>query len=235
MKISINIIATNKYIEFVSDLIQSINEYFFKDCEIFLILYTNNSDFKIELPDRIELFISHIEHEPWPLPTLKRFHYFMKNEDKIRESEYSFYVDADSLFINNVKGSILPQNGLIGTIHPCLFNTEGTPERNPSSLAYIPHGSGNRYFCGGFIGGSANAFIAMSSEMIKRIDSDLSNGLIAIWHDESHINRFFFENPPEITLEHPFAVAENMTQIKKESVILFLDKNNRGGHKFFRN
>lgn len=235
-RISINIIATNKYIGFVEDLAKSIDSLFFRDCEISVIIHTN-----VDLPvipgisSRISFHKNTIEHEPWPFTTLKRFHYFKSAKDIIEKSDYSFYVDADSLFVGNIESSLLPNSGMIGTIHPCLFNGPGTPERNPISKAYIPHGSSNRYFCGGFFGGSTQSFMDMTDEMVKAIEYDLSNDFIALWHDESHINRYFYENPPSVVLDIPFAVAESLAKVYSSSGVLFLDKNLKGGHDFFRN
>jgi hypothetical protein len=75
----------------------------------------------------------------------------------------------------------------------------------------------------------------MSESILENIQDDLARGVIAVWHDESHLNRYFYDNPPALVLDHPFAVAENMTQIKEESKVFFLDKSTRGGHDFFRN
>lgn len=233
--ICINIIATNKYLEFLPDLIESIDKFFLKDDIINIIIHTN-----LEIKDlypnegRIRITPNHITHEAWPFTTLKRFHYFLSVEEVIMESDYSFYIDADSLFIGDVKSTLIEHKGMIGTIHPCLFNSCGTPERNPASKAFIHSNENNRYFCGGFFGGDSSSFINMSRVISNNIDIDLNNNIIAIWHDESHINRFLLDNPPVMILEPPFAVAESLTDIKVESKVLFLDKNLRGGHNNFR-
>ena len=236
MRIILNLIATNKYTTFLPAILDSIDKHFFKDSEVDVAIHTNQ-EIGVELfkNRRTRQIINKIEHEPWPYTTLKRFHYFDSISDSIEKSDYCFYVDVDSLFIKPMGSEILPETGLIGTIHPCLYQGEGSPERNPSSEAYIPYGSNNRYFCGGFIGGSSKKFLEMSREIISRIQKDLTNGIIAVWHDESHINKYFYQNPPEVVLGHPFAAAENLTEIKEGSKILFLDKSVRGGHDFFRN
>jgi hypothetical protein len=234
--VSINVIATNKYVNFLPDLIKSIDDFVFKDSSILVIVHTNSGiDHINSNSGRIKILRNEIEHEPWPFTTLKRFHYFNKAKDLIEKSDYSFYIDADSLFIGEIKEDFLPDKGMIGTIHPCLFSGNGTPERNPNSKAFISPSENNRYFCGGFFGGDSRSFLEMSELAFHNIEDDLSKDIIAIWHDESHINRFFFDNPPSLILEPPFAVAESLTQRHDSSKILFLDKNLKGGHEFFRN
>ena len=50
----------------------------------------------------------------------------------------------------------------------------------------------------------------------------------------SHLNKYFFVNPPILVLDVPFAVAENLTPQHENSRIKFLDKNKIGGHDYFR-
>jgi histo-blood group ABO system transferase len=233
--VSINIIATNKYVNFLPALIKSIDRFLFKDSKILIVVHTNSNIDKINSgSDRIKILKNGIEHEPWPFTTLKRFHYFNKAKDIIKKSDYSFYIDADSLFIGDIREEFLPERGMVGTIHPCLFLDNGTPERNPNSKAFISFSENNRYFCGGFFGGDSESFLEMSEKISSNIDEDLSKEIIAIWHDESHINRFFLDNPPKSTMEPPFAVAESLTRRYESSKILFLDKELKGGHDFFR-
>ncbi len=234
--VSINVIATNKYINFLPDLVKSIDDFLFKNSHILVIVHTNSSIEGIDSPSRrIKILKNEIEHEPWPYTTLKRFHYFNKAKSLIERSDYSFYIDADSLFIGEIQEEFLPEWGMIGTIHPCLFSGNGTPERNSQSKAFISPSENNRYFCGGFFGGDSKSFLEMSEKIFLNIEDDLSRNIIAVWHDESHINRFFFDNSPCIILEPPFAVAESLTERKDSSKVLFLDKNLKGGHDFFRN
>jgi hypothetical protein len=234
-KILLNLIATNKYISFLDVICPTMENFFFPGSEITILVHTN-----LDLPEsvgdykRMKFVKNSIEHENWPFTTLKRFHYFLNAKEILLEHDYCFYVDVDSAFIKEIPENLLPESGMIGTIHPCLFNGPGTPDRNPRCTAYIPPGVNNRYFCGGFFGGSSKEFIEMSKKIRDNIDQDLSNGVIAVWHDESHLNRYFLDNPPSTVLDHPFAVAENLTQIQESSGVLFLDKSTRGGHDFFR-
>jgi histo-blood group ABO system transferase len=235
-KISINLIATNKYVYFLDAVIKSIDNFFFKNSNILIIVHTNMNINQLGgYSERVDILKNEIEHEPWPFTTLKRFSYFIKAKEAIAESDYSFYIDVDSLFIGEIFEDFLPPFGIIGTIHPCLYQGNGTPERNPRSKAFISFNENNRYFCGGFFGGDSKSFLNMAESINLNIEEDLRNGIIAVWHDESHINRFLLDNPPSLILEPPFAIAESLAKTESSSKILFLDKSLKGGHDFFRN
>jgi hypothetical protein len=234
MKICINLISTNKYTYFLENICKSIEDFFFPEDDVSVIVHTNKDITRnIENIKKIKVFINEITHEDWPMTTLKRFHYFLKSKDILESNDWCFYIDVDSLFIKKIGKEILPDSGMIGTIHPCQIGG-GTPDRNPLSKAYIPYGSGNRYFCGGFFGGISKDFIKMSETISSNIDEDFSKNIIALWHDESHLNKYFYENPPKIYLENPFAIAQNLNPITDKSYVLFLDKSPIGGHDFFR-
>jgi hypothetical protein len=238
MDIVLNVIATNKYIQFVDGIIESADSFFFNESSITVLVHTNIEDIS-HIQDkykenRIKILKNSIEHEEWPFTTLKRFHYFLSVRDIILENDFSFYIDVDSLFNGEISESILPDSGMIGTIHPCLFYGPGTPDRNPESKAFIPYSAQNRYFCGGFFGGSSNEFIRASEKIKSNIDNDLSRGVMAIWHDESHINKYFFENPPSVVLDNHFSAAEEQMHLYPNARVCFLDKSRRGGHDFFR-
>jgi hypothetical protein len=228
MNIIINIIATNKYTFFLEKLIPSIETFFLPGIKKTYLIHTEQEDINIEY-DHI---IHKVKHNPWPYSTLHRFDFFNECETTILNYDYSFYIDADSLFV----GEVNPDNILsdvIGTLHPHLGDNEGTPERNPYSTAYIKQGENNRYFCGGFFGGKSSEFIKMSKIIESNVKTDLDNNIISVWHDESHLNRYFLSNPPTLTLPLGFAADENYKH--PHSKIFFLDKQKYGGFEFFRN
>ena len=91
MKICILTIATNKYLQFVEKLYEDISEKFCPGAEISCLLFT---DHEIEeCGDNVR--VHYIDHEPWPMPTLKRYNYFVKEKDYILQHDYCFYLDAD--------------------------------------------------------------------------------------------------------------------------------------------
>ena len=111
MKILILTIATNKYIQFVERLYDNIEEKFLNGHEIQGLLFTEHD---VETSDNIK--VSQIDHEPWPMPTLKRFNYFVKEKDYISQFDYCYYFDVDMGIVSEVGDEVLID--LVSTMHP---------------------------------------------------------------------------------------------------------------------
>jgi len=184
MKICILTIATNKYLQFVEKLYNDIEQNFLNGHEITCLLYT---DHEVETSDNVK--VHYIDHEPWPMPTLKRYNYFMKERDFILKHDYCFYFDADMRIDSPVGEEVL--GDLVATKHPYQsFHSihDMSYDRNPQSLAYVPYGEGLTYYAGGFNGGKTTKFLEMSEKISKNVSKDLENNVVALWHDESHMN-----------------------------------------------
>jgi hypothetical protein len=64
----------------------------------------------------------------------------------------------------------------------------GSWESNRRSLAYVERQYRRRYVCGGSWGGNRDLFLEFSRIISDRVDIDYQTGVIARFHDESHIN-----------------------------------------------
>lgn len=100
-------------------------------------------------------------------------------------SKFKFYLFNPDYLIRDLKNYIL-EGGI------------GSWEKNERSLAYVPRDKRNKYVCGGSWGGNRDKFIEFSNVISQRIDKDYSSGLIARFHDESHINWYAANNVCEI-------------------------------------
>ena len=63
----------------------------------------------------------------------------------------------------------------------------------------------------------------MSKTIKERVDKDLEKDVIAIWHDESQMNRYFIDNIPKL-LNPSYCYPESWN-IPFEKKLLALDKN----------
>lgn len=242
MRIGILYICTGKYDLFWKDFYLSAEHFFMQGetCTREYYVFTDASKLYAEDENK---HIHRIKQKNlgWPDNTLKRFHMFLQvKEQLLRETDFLFFCNANLLFVQNVGGEILPQlkdNLLVGTIHPGFYhslNSEFTYERRPVSKAFISQGEGKHYYAGGFSGGCTGAYLQLCETIKSGVDIDESNGVVAVWHDESHINKYFLENPP-LTLSPSYLYPEGWS-LPFEKIILIRDKNKKeyGGHLFLR-
>lgn len=66
----------------------------------------------------------------------------------------------------------------------------GSWETDDRSRAFVPRRSRGTYVCGGTWFGLRTAFLSMVHELTVRTRADLDEGVVAVWHDESHLNWF---------------------------------------------
>lgn len=129
------------------------------------------------------------------------------------------------LFVSNVGDEIL--GDLVGVRHPGFINSNRRSysyEVNSNSLACIKNDEGEFYFAGGFYGAKKENFLNLISQCRKNVDEDLKKGIIAVWHDESHLNRYFIDHKPNVILSPSYCYPENW-KMPYEKKLLALDKN----------
>jgi histo-blood group ABO system transferase len=88
----------------------------------------------------------------------------------------------------------------------------GTWERNPASTAYVPRGKRRAYVCGATWMGLRESFIASCALLAANTAQDDGNGLIALWHDESHMN-WFAANRPRSLLDSEYCFVEGSANL----------------------
>ena len=77
-------------------------------------------------------------------------------------------------------------------LQPCTPTNRSIPkeqrsyDRNPKSLAYVPAGEeGEKYYAGGFNGGSTKEFLKMSEVIADRVTKDLENDVCLLYTSPS--------------------------------------------------
>lgn len=66
----------------------------------------------------------------------------------------------------------------------------GSWETNPKSVAHVPEVDRRVYVCGATWGGAAKPFRQLIGHLAGQTRLDRSNGVLAVWHDESHLNKW---------------------------------------------
>ena len=240
-KVGILYIALGRYTIFWKRFYKSSQKYLLPKCQKHYFVFTDAESIKYsEREENIHLF--HQEELGWPYNTLMRFDMFLKARQQLEAMDYLFFFNANLKVMKPITEQefLGDQAELIFTIHPCFFDKpveDFTYEsNNPQSLAYIPQGKGEHYVMGALNGGKAGAYLDMIEQLNDNIKKDLENDIIAVWHDESHLNRYLLDSDDrKVKLLSPSYLYAEHWNLPFPQKILVSDKRKYGGHHFLRN
>lgn len=239
IKIGILYICTGHYSIFWKEFYESMERYFIGDAEKHYFVFTDSAEIAYE---KVSPNIHRIIQADlgWPDNTLLRFHIFLEHEKELINMDYLFFFNANLLVLRPIRASdFLPTEteSSVATLHPGFYAKDRSLypyENNKNSTAYIPRQIGTHYFAGGLNGGRTPDFIATMKIMRENIDSDNARGVVALWHDESHWNKFLSERNNIKVLSPAYLYPEGWV-LPFDPIILIRDKTKYGGHNRLRN
>ncbi len=216
-KIGLLVVATSKYTRFIGPLLESADKYFCNNHKVTYFIFTDG-----QLPEHENVITIYQEHLGWPRATLMRAAIYTEHKELLQDQDYLFACDADMLFVDEVGDEILSNR--VGTQHPSFVGRRGTYEKRPISKACVGRDEGKHYFAGAFYGGSRDKFLKGVQIMAENIKADLSKNIIAVWHDESHLNRYFIDYPPTRILSPSYCYPE-CRRLNYKKKLLTVNKN----------
>ncbi len=236
-QIGILYIATGKYVFFWDAFFNSAEKNFLLNHEKKYFVFTDQPEYFSAYGSSVVAIT--VPHLPWPYPTLYRFKFFLLAVDHLKNCDYLYFFNSNMVFLDKVGEEILPKNNqkLVGINHPGYFrngNKQFPYERNPLSTAYIKMGDGDVYCMGALIGGCANDFMEMTEKINKNIEEDEKSGIIALWHDESHLNKYMLTYSDKLILDPRYGYPEGWLLWIGKAKIQIIDKAKNGGHHYFR-
>jgi hypothetical protein len=94
----------------------------------------------------------------------------------------------------------------------------GAWEDEVESEAFVPRMHRRKYFCGGVWFGRRENIHALLSELSTATENDLNKGIVAVWHDESHLNRWagqntFGEECPEMCFDETYSQLQGLSPV----------------------
>ena len=231
-KLAILYVCTGKYTVFWREFYDSCEAYFLPNCEKHYFVFTDADSIEHEA-ENAGIHRIFQQALAWPYPTLLRYKMFLRAEELLRDFDYIFFFNANAQFVREVsEAMILPRaergEDLVVVRHPGFYNKENdvfTYDRNPRSRAFIPYGRGRVYVCGGINGGTAEAYLRLCHTISERTDADLKKGVIALWHDESHLNKYILRYRSYRLLTPAYCQpSQPWWKLPYEPVILVRDK-----------
>ena len=228
-KVGVLYICTGPYSILWKQFYDSMNHNLMPETDKTFYVFTDAERiYKEEEPNVVRIYI---DSQPWPLITLLRFYIFLRIEDMLMQNDYLLFCNANLTCRREISFcEILPQNDdrFFFTIHPGFSGTKKPRlypyERRSSSTAYIPYNCGSHYVIGAFYGGRTKDFLEMCHILSDNINRDLNRNIIAIWHDESHINKFIINRKDVRLLSPSYCYHPFEHLIGSEDVISIIDK-----------
>lgn len=240
--LTILVIATRNYISFAQNLIASIEANIGENCNCQILMFTDQPDEFNPMDLRHHsLEVIRIPSLGWPYATLLRYSIFRRHFSLIK-GEFVMYLDADTEVSRPIQlgeiSSAIASNSIALVLHPGYFGVNrsfyklitlrlGPWETRKVSTAFVQRSARKQYVCGGVWMGSREGVRKLVSELANHVDIDNSNGLIAKWHDESHLNFWFSKNMCSV-LDPSWAFSElyseKLGKHKIKPIIRVIDK-----------
>jgi len=228
--IGIYSIFIDVYIKFYENFIKNMEKYFLPHHKKYYFIITDKRDIKRFNDRTFVQFTNKIGH---PYETLYRFKYFLKFSRKdMNLCDVIYFINSNALCQQVFNSTVLPINGFSFTTHHGFVNCgyDATFEKEQTtSTACVEYDNTKEkyiYYGGGFYGADRDKFIEMAIILDNNITEDEKNGIIAEWHDESHINHYC-----NIILNHNFNILGfeyHIPEEKKSSYmnikLMYLDK-----------
>lgn len=194
MNVSILYIAIGKYEVLWDEFYQSAKKHLFKSHQVHFYLFTDSA--RLLSLSYSDVKVISKPNYGWPGNTLYRFHFFKDIESDIKSDDYTFFFNANALFVRDIDNEILPddyEDLVVATHfkankqHPLKWPYD----RNKKSTAFVEFGSEGRVYAQAcFIGAKTEEFIKCTNQLSNNIEIDDKNGVCALWHDESHFNNY---------------------------------------------
>lgn len=222
-KVAMFYICTGKYNLLWKEFYESSEEFFLRDFYKEYFVFTDAE--KLEYENQNSR-IHRIKQEkmPWPYPALYRYKMFGRISDDVKDFDYVFFFNANALFLKEITDNmILPDSNkkelLTVLKHPAYrFNGiyDCPYDRNYKCRAHVSYRKGKDYIQSCIIGATTAEFTKMAKKLENDTDKDLSKQVIALWHDESYLNKYIIGKKYKLL---PIQFGSNSDKVSEDAVI----------------
>lgn len=227
MKVAIFYIGIGKYRVFWDEFYTSCEKFFLPNCEKKYFIFTDEFFYNGACDNIVE---HHCDDKGWPDNVLLRYDMILQFKNELESFDYAFFFNGNSKFKDYIsEDEFLPtqeEGGLVALswhIYSDCHNSKFPYDRNEKSKSYIPYGEGERYYQSGISGGRVKEYLELLVACAAQTDTDYKNGVVALNHDESHINRYLLNRKVKLLGTEYGRPEEWKTPITPK--MIFRDKN----------
>lgn len=250
--IGILYVAIGKYKIFFEKFYEGCEKYLFPGTHKTYYIFTDSKSALLK-QGKENVVILNVNNFGWPGNTLFRYHMFLDHWDSIKNNDFLLFLNANTCVIKTVHiEELIPTNGkrIVVACHPYYYgihNLFELPfETRPESSSYVSDFERRyNYVGGGFIGAYTEDFLNVSKHIVNNIDIDLKNNITALWHDESHFNKYINEHESKVLFKDPVYFYPSEIDFLEEELlskkmfsdskkIIIISKQLFGGNEFMR-
>lgn len=139
-------------------------------------------------------------------------------ESEIRDCcDYVFCFDVDQEFKGRFGSEALGES--VALLHAHFYKLPKerfTYDRNPKSKAFME--TGDFYYHAAIFGGLLENVKNLTDSCYLNIMEDKTNGVEALWHDESHLNKYFWSYKPSRLLSPEYCWDQTIGDVRDINV-----------------
>lgn len=213
------VVALGRYRSLVTDLIESLDAFFCKPSGSDapraapltwkVILFTSDDDSIVprRLADRVH--VVQIRQRGWPHDSMQRPAVYLEHAELWEDADSVVSLDADLTLTAPVCAAwLVPSFAAHVSWWYASPIQDWTLERREASAARVRDEEAPAYLTGAIWGGSTEWFKGACEQLRARINKDARADVVAVWHDESHLNRLFADSWPTLILPPTFVWPE---------------------------
>uniref|UniRef100_A0ABI7VTC8 ABO, alpha 1-3-N-acetylgalactosaminyltransferase and alpha 1-3-galactosyltransferase n=1 Tax=Felis catus TaxID=9685 RepID=A0ABI7VTC8_FELCA len=214
--IGLTTFAIKKYVAFLELFLQTAEKHFMVGHKVTYYVFTDRPGDvpRVPLGEGRQVVVLEVRsYSRWQDVSMHRMEMISNFSRRrfLHEVDYLVCADVDMRFRDHVGVEIL--SPLFGTLHPGFYGAAReafTYERRPQSQAHVPRDEGDFYYAGGFFGGSVAEVLRVTSACHQAMAVDRAHGIEAVWHDESHLNRYLLDHKPTKVLSPEYLWDEQL-------------------------
>lgn len=218
--IGLSVFATGRYLEkYLKSFLISAEQFFMTGHRVIYYIFADNiaNIPHMELPEGRFMRVTEVKEEKrWQDNSMNRMLIIGKliKSHIMHEVDYIFCMDVDQVFKDSFGVETLGKR--VAQLHAWFYRenkSKFTYERRRNSAAYIAEEDGDFYYHAAVFGGIPSSVLDLVTACYEGIEKDKKNNVEAVWHDESHLNRYFLNHKPTLVLSPEYCwdeiIAEN--------------------------
>uniref|UniRef100_A0A8C8SAN7 Alpha 1,3-galactosyltransferase 2 n=1 Tax=Pelusios castaneus TaxID=367368 RepID=A0A8C8SAN7_9SAUR len=217
LTVGLTVFAVGRYLDkYLEHFLVTAEEHFLVSWSVIYYVFTDRPDAvpKLHLAKRRHLRIVIVENQKrWQDISMMRMHWLSQALDATicSEVQYIFCMDVDQFFAGAFGPEVLAES--VAMLHSYFYwwpHFLYSYDRNPQSAAFLGPGEGDFYYHAAVFGGTCPRVKNLTASCFQGVLQDKKNGVEALWHDESHLNKYFWLHKPTKILSPEYCWDENL-------------------------